>query len=316
VLPARHRRVPSSPLIAAAASWGVAAVISKRAVDEIPPLTLLPTQLTVSVILLRSISRATSSRPVPPLERRSVAVLGVLNPGLAYALSLAGLALIPASVSVLLWAVEPVLIILLARLVLGDRISRPLAVASLTALVGVVLVVFQPGARPSLAGVVLTLSGVAACAVYTVASSRYVVVAQPIAIVCLQQHAALAFSVVLFAGSLVAGGHSSLTTISPTAWLSAVVAGAFYYGVAFWFYLTGLRSVRPAVAGMYINLVPVFGLVAGHALLDEHLDGRQWLGAAVIIAAVGVTATGLAYDATAGGRGRRRATARRRLPGR
>ena len=39
-------------LVVAAACWGGATVISKRAVEEIEPLTLLPLELTVSVAVL------------------------------------------------------------------------------------------------------------------------------------------------------------------------------------------------------------------------------------------------------------------------
>ena len=43
--------------------------------------------------------------------------LGLLNPGAAYALSLLGLTTITASLSVLLWALEPLMILFLAALV-------------------------------------------------------------------------------------------------------------------------------------------------------------------------------------------------------
>ena len=41
-------------LTLAAACWGIGTVISKRAVDEIPPLTLLSIQLGVSLAVWRS----------------------------------------------------------------------------------------------------------------------------------------------------------------------------------------------------------------------------------------------------------------------
>jgi drug/metabolite transporter (DMT)-like permease len=48
----------------------------------------------------------------------------VLNPGIAYALSLNGLVSITASLAVLLWALEPILILILASVFLGERITR------------------------------------------------------------------------------------------------------------------------------------------------------------------------------------------------
>ena len=104
--------------------------------------------------------------------------------------------------------------------------------------------------------------------------------------VFVQQVTALLFALALFAGSLVVSDPRSLAGVSATAWLSAVAAGAIYYGVAFWFYLAGLRGVTAAVAGLFINLVPVFGITASHLVLGERLSARQWIGAIVVIAAV------------------------------
>jgi len=87
-------------LTLAAASWGVGTVVSKRAVEEIPPFTLLPIQLAASlaVLLVLMLVSGMPLRGSPPILSR----LGILNPGIAYALGLAGLTWISASLSVLL----------------------------------------------------------------------------------------------------------------------------------------------------------------------------------------------------------------------
>lgn len=277
-------------LVAAAASWGIATAIAKRAVDEIPPLTLLPIELAVSVTFLGIAVRICRS-PIEWSPRlRRLGYLGVLNPGVSYALSLAGLARITASTSVLLWALEPILILALAYLVVRDRVSPMLAGCAAVALGGAVLVVFQPGTEGSPTGVALTIAGVIACAAYTVISTRLLHEDSPLVVVLVQQAAALGFAVVLFTGSVVVGDPGSLSGISAAAWTSAVVAGLLYYAIAFWLYVTGLRGVSAGVAGMFINLVPVFGLAASYAFLDERLTIRQWLGASAILAAVVVVA--------------------------
>src|SRR5688572_7203623 len=82
-------RMSAWSLVAATACWGVATAISKRAVDEIAPLTLLPIQLAVSVAIL-AVAFLIEGRGLPSEHRRPLAMLGVLNPGLSYALGLAG----------------------------------------------------------------------------------------------------------------------------------------------------------------------------------------------------------------------------------
>ncbi|MBI5087746.1 MAG: DMT family transporter, partial [Actinobacteria bacterium] len=132
----------------------------------------------------------------------------------------------------------------------------------------------------------LTVAGVVACAIYTVMSSRYLAGSTALGVVVTQQTAALGFAIVLAAGSLATGHGGSLRDVSAEAWVSALTAGALYYGVAFWFYLHGLRSCSPGVAGLFINLVPVFGITAATVFLDERLTMRQWTGVAITISAV------------------------------
>ncbi len=84
-------------------------------------MTLLPIQLAASLVVLVVLMR----RQGVPL-RTGLALLGrlgLLNPGIAYALSLLGLATITASLSVLLWALEPLMILLLAAWFLHERIT-------------------------------------------------------------------------------------------------------------------------------------------------------------------------------------------------
>jgi probable blue pigment (indigoidine) exporter len=275
-------------LVAAAGCWGVGSVVAKRAVDEIDPLALLPIQVAVSCAVL-ALMRAVR-RPPEPAGLRAVpwraGLLGVLNPGLSYALSLAGLVTVSASVSVLLWALEPLFILGLAVAFTQARISRRSATMALLATTGVMAVVGQPGASADFSGILLILGGVAACGVYAVASEGLAVDAASMDVVLAQQVTALAFSLAVLAGSIGLGGWPALGAVSLTAWASAAAGGALYYGLAFWLYLAGIQRIGAVRAGMYINLVPIFGLAASAALLAERLQPRQWLGAALIVAAV------------------------------
>ncbi|MBI5087747.1 MAG: DMT family transporter, partial [Actinobacteria bacterium] len=147
-------------LVAAAACWGIATAISKRAVDEIAPTTLLPIALAISTAVLGVAAAVTRDSQLPTRHRAQLAWLGVLNPGLSYALSLAGLQRITASASALLWALEPILILALAWLLLSERPNRSIAIGALLALGGVTLVVVQPDVGLGATGVMLTVAGV------------------------------------------------------------------------------------------------------------------------------------------------------------
>jgi len=284
---ASSRRRAVLALTLAAASWGAGVVVSKRAVEEIPPLTLLAIQLAVSLVALALLMRL---RGIPFRDRSAAPVLGrlgLLNPGLAYALSLLGLVHISANLSVLLWAMEPLLILLLAGLVLGERIGPSLVVLSVVAVGGLLLVIYQPDSTGSLVGDALTLAGVACCAVYTIIARRWLGTSASTAqVVAAQQAYALGFALVLVAALWALGGSVLPDRVTLAAWASAVGSGLIYYGLAYWFYLSALRHVPASFAAASFYLIPVFGVAGDFVLLGERLGLAQWLGAAIVLVAV------------------------------
>jgi drug/metabolite transporter (DMT)-like permease len=286
-----RRRRYAIALIGAAAAWGTATAIAKSALVEIPPLTLLAVQLGASMLLIGPIALARRrSEPKSPQLPRLVA-LGILNPGISYALGLIGLTFITASESVLLWAIEPIMIMALAVALLKERVTGIQVAAAFIATIGVVLVVSAPGNSRHPVGIALTLAAVAACAVYTVFSRKWMISESSLQVVTLQQAAALTFAVALLAIATAMGEYQPQGIISIGAWTSAVISGCLYYGIAFWLYLTGLRHTPASSAGQYINLIPVFGIAVSRILLDEQLTTIQWFGAVIIVAAVAVYTT-------------------------
>ncbi len=267
-------------LVLAAGSWGVGTVISKRAVDEMPALTLLPIQLAASLVVLAILMRrqGMSLRGSPLLLGR----LGILNPGLAYALGLLGLTTISASLAVLLWAAEPLMILILAAIFLREKITPALVILSLIAVAGIVLIIYDPASSGQLIGVTLTLAGVACCAAYTVITRRFIATSDSTAqVVFAQQAHALGFAVVVLGAVAILGGVVRPETITAVGLLSAVASGVLYYAGAYWLYLTALRGVPASVAAVSFYLIPIFGVAAGYLFLGERLEPRQWVGAVI-----------------------------------
>ena len=276
-------------LILAAACWGLGTVVAKRAVAEIAPITLLAIQLGTSLLLLAILMRWRGRRLRDPSAPPLLGRLGLLNPGLAYALSLVGLVHISASLSVLLWAMEPILILLLAGWLLRERVGATVVALSLVAVAGMALVLYQPGSTGTAVGVLLTLAGVVCCAIYTVITRRWIRTADSTAqVVVAQQAYALAFALVGVAAVGLAGGAGAVlpTSATPAGLASAAVSGVLYYALAYWFYLSGLRNMPASFAAASFYLIPVFGVGGGFLLLGERLSPAQWLGVAVVAVAV------------------------------
>jgi drug/metabolite transporter (DMT)-like permease len=195
--------------------------MTKYALDQVPPLTLLVVQLIVSVVLLW-IAVAVKGTPVRG-SRDSVplGLIGVLNPGLAYTFSLLGLMQTTASMSALLWAAEPILIIGFAWLLICERLTWPLLACAALAIVGVGVVAgldVWGGGTSSLLGNLLIVIGVCCCALYTVLTRRMVANHSPLLIVALQQTAALLWALLIWPVELWNTGTMHLTAIPLRFW--------------------------------------------------------------------------------------------------
>ena len=289
-MPARPTVRPFLMLVAATACWGTGTVLSKLALDRgLAPASLLAVELTASCTFLALVviasTRARPRVPTSPGYRRVVA-LGALNPALAYALGLLGLTTISASLAVLVWALEPILVTVLAVLMLREQVSPLVTGLVVAATIGAFVVLVTPGAHGSPGGVVLTLAAVVACAFYAGLTRRLVLDDGSLVVVLGQQVLALALVAVWLACAVVASGGGAVGTGPGAATLLlGAVSGVVYYGGAFAFYVSGLRRVTAASAGAVLPLIPVWGL--GTAFLaGDRLTPAQWAGASLVALAV------------------------------
>ena len=189
----------------------------------------------------------------------------------------------------MLWALEPLLILVLAAWFLHERVTPALVVLSLIAVAGMLLVIYQPGGARSPIGVLLTVAGVVCCAVYTVITRRWISTSDSTAqVVVAQQGYALIFAFLLATAAWIVGGAVLPVAVSPTGLASAIGSGVLYYAVAYWLYLTWLRQVPAAIAAASFYLIPVFGVAGGFLFLGERLEPSQWVGVAIVLAAIGV----------------------------
>ena len=278
---------PILSLIVATALWGVATVISKNLLASVPPITFLLIQLIPSVCALWLTAfavRASLRLPLVP-----IALLGILNPGMSYTLSMLGLTTTTASVATLLWAAEPALIVVVAWLLREEELSARFLLATAAAAGGVVLVSGLIGARDlradDLVGPALILGGVLCCALYTVLMRRMASRYDPLTATAVQQSAGLFWAAAIWPLES-HGGYGTLVAMPSEVLAGAALSGLMYYAIAFWFYLSALRTVSAATAGIFLNLTPLFGIATASVVLGERLTPLQWTGGAIIIVSV------------------------------
>jgi drug/metabolite transporter (DMT)-like permease len=188
-----------------------------------------------------------------------------------------------------IWATEPVLIVVLAFAILHERLSRWGVVCLAAAMAGVTLVVGSPAGGDSVVGVILTFAAVGACALYSILLRGMDLADTTLRVVFVQQASALAFAVLLLlavSGRPTGADHATASQV-----VSAILAGVLYYGVAFLLYVAGLRRTSATRAGMFLTLIPVFGLVFSAVLLGETMDAPQVAGSLIVIGAMAVLAS-------------------------
>jgi drug/metabolite transporter (DMT)-like permease len=285
------RRPRALPLMTLAAlSWGSGIVMTKITLEQLAPLDVLAVELVIGAGVVWAVLFARGGLG-PLADWRAFAVLGLLEPGLSFALGDFGLDMTGAADGALLIASESLFAVLLARLVLNERLSLRAAVAVGVGFTGSLIIgLGQSGAgRATLIGDLLVLGGSAAAAAYTVAARRVARRGNPdaVTVTAVQLVVAAIVSMPLVTAAA-AGGHSHLADADTAHLVAAVVTGLLSTAVPFLLYNVAIRDVQVAGAAVIGNLIPVMGAVLAVALLGESLAFLQVLGGvAIVLAAFG-----------------------------
>ena len=279
-------------LVASAACWGLATVMTKGALSALPPFTLLTIQLGASIAFLWTAVAVTRQYLPRNAGTGPAAACGLLEPGLAYGVGVPGLMLTSAANASVVGATEPALICLLAWLLQGERPERRVMLSIVCAMVGVALVTLsgEGFGRSHLAGDLLVLAGTLFATLYVIASSRFVTVIAPLPLAALQQSAGFGFAWVLLAIAWASGLERLPESVSAEALLLAVISGIVQYALPFWLYLIGLKVVPTSMAALFLALIPVFGVGGAVLFLGETVSPAQGLGCVVVVAAVAAIA--------------------------
>jgi drug/metabolite transporter (DMT)-like permease len=264
--------------------WAVCNVINKVLLDTgVAPLTLLSGQLLVSTPALWIVTFAAGRRPKFKIVIRLMA-LGVLQPGLAYGLSIIGLTMTSATIEALLFSTETLFIIALAWPLLGEKPSRMTIMAGIAGSLGVVLVSIGGSASQlTLSGVVgptLILAGVLAAALYSVRLRREAVNIDALSLIASCQTGGL-ISVLL--GWLLWPEPDRLAHLTLHTMPLIALSGIMMHAVAFVLFAFQLQRMRAGTASLVLLTTPVMTGVLAYLWLGERLNPVQILGAVVVM---------------------------------
>lgn len=262
---------------AAPAIWGSTYLVTSEFLPPGYPLTVAMLRaLPAGLLLLLLVRRLPSGAWWP-----RILVLGGLNFAVFWSLLFVAAYRLPGGVAATVGALQPLLVLGLARLALGSTI-RPLAVAAAGAgLAGVALLLLTPAAALDAIGVAAALGGAVSMAAGTVLTRRW----QP-------PVSALTFT----AWQLAAGGlllvpvaflaEPPLPPLMPGHALGLAYLGLIGAAATYWLWFRGIARLDPATVAPLSFFSPLTAVLLGWAVLGETLTLPQAGGVALILGSV------------------------------
>ena len=293
---AHRRRVGA--LVLATMCWGCDSAAAKYALHGFGPLTLLAVQLVIASALLwviltvRCHRRGSYALAAP---RRVYALLGALEPGLAYGGLNYGLAWTSAVAGSLIGGLEASCTFVLAVLVLRVPLTRRGLLAAAVSGTGAVLVGLSTASGRAGLGDALVMAGVLAAATATLVAARQHADTDAIRMTAWQFTFGLALVLPLLALRWASGAEAVPVNAGWREWLAAGVGGTVVLVIPFLLFNAVVTKVPATTSAMALNLYPVFGVVAAVLILTEQLTALDVAGGALIVA--GITAFNRAQPA-------------------
>ena len=289
-------RTAYAALVLAALCSGISTATTKYALDRFTATDLLVVELTVATTALWALPRV--RRSARSGFRRGYLLLGLLEPGLAYALFNFGLERTSAADAAVLVSLESVVIAIFAAAFLGERLSRSLGLGVALGVGGAALLAAHEAHRgASLVGDALVVAGVIAAAGYSVVARRVAPGEEAAVVTAYQLLAALAVAGLIWASTAESAGSVTFSRASLLPWVAAVATGLLGSAIPFLLYTFAVARLPAARTGVPLNLIPVFGVASAVVLLNERLVTAQLLGAGLVL--VGLCAAQLGTEGAA-----------------
>lgn len=269
--------------------WAGNWIVSRAFRGELPPVALSFWRWVVALLCLLPLALPHVRRDWPQLSAAwpRLLLFGALGTGGYNMLVYGGLQHTTAINGTLLNSFVPIMIVLMAWLLQGKRLHQREAAGILVSFVGVLCIVAH-GDLQRLRDLTLNigdvwiLASVLAWSAYTLLLSRRPAV-HPLSFLTAISVTGLIFLLPFYLWEIVQGRHVIATPGS--------IAGILYTGIfpAFLGYILWNRAVAevgPARAGLFMHLVPAFGIMLAMILLDEQPAFYHAIGIGLIFAGI------------------------------
>jgi drug/metabolite transporter (DMT)-like permease len=277
--------------------WGAHSVVGRLAVGQIGPMTLTCLRWAVALVPILITARPSLRRDWPALRARWVylATMGALGYTAFNALFYVAAHRTSALNLSIIQGAIPALVLLGARLFLGVRFSALQALGAAITMLGVATIAAQGDlarlkALAFNSGDVMMVLAAALYAGYTVGLRQRPNVSG-VSMLAAMAIAAFITSIPLMVWEIMSGGF-----IWPT-WGGLLALALVAVGPAFisqLMYMRGVELIGPGRAGVFVNLVPVFGAIMAVAILGESFALYHVLALLLVVGGIAIAQRGAA----------------------
>jgi drug/metabolite transporter (DMT)-like permease len=295
-MPTSQRAKPVSPyvlLTLAPFFWSCNWIVGRGLAQDVPPIAMTFYRWLFAIVILApfALPRLRTDLPIVRRHWKALLGLGVIGIGTHNALAYLGLRYTTAVNGVILNSFIPVMIVTLSWVLLRERLA-PLQVAGIVVSLAGVLAILSHGSLAALLGFslntgdLLIILSMAMWSIYTIGlrfrPPGMHLLSFLLVIACIGDLAILPFY--LFETSL---GHPMQWTPSSAMALAGIAL--FSSVLAYIFWNRGVEEVGANVAGLFVHLMPVFGVVLAWVVLDERLAPYHVAGIALILCGIYIT---------------------------
>lgn len=257
--------------------WGSSYIVTTELLPDGFPLTVAMLRALLAGLILLALVRHLPGRDW--IGR--LLVLGALNFSIFWAALFAAAYLLPGGVAATLGAVQPLIVLGLAHLLLGSQIPGMAVWSAISGMLGVALLILGPDAQLDPFGVIAALIGAASMAAGVVLTRKWQPPVPPVTFAAWQLTAGGLLLLPLALWLEPGFPRPDLNAAIGIGWLSVIGAAATYY---LWF--RGIAKLGPAAITGLGFLSPLSAVLLGWLVLGQAMSALQMLGAGIVLVSV------------------------------
>ncbi|MCM5555061.1 EamA family transporter [Pleomorphomonas sp. NRKKF1] len=264
--------------------WGSTYIVTVTFLPGLDPLLVSLLRALPAGLLLLLVTRQLPAGVWWP----RVFVLGALNFSLFWWMLFIAAYRLPGGVAATVGAIQPLVVVFLARFFVGTPIMSVSIVAAVGGALGVGLLILQPSAELDAIGITAGLLGALSMALGTVLTRRW---QPPVPLLTFTAWQLTAGGILLLPALI--GNMPALAAFTTDNLIGIAYLGLIGAGLTYVVWFRGIARLNPNLVAQLGFLSPVTAVALGWLFKDETLSLAQWLGIALIFGSIVLGQRGL-----------------------